>query len=144
MKTSLFTVVTLGAVLIAPFGPIAVGGHVAQAAQTGQYTPSPVDGKAMFDLYCTPCHGREGKGDGPAAVALKTPPADLTKISARNKGTFPTDKIRRFIEGREAVSGHGSREMPVWGSLFIGVDRESEMAKIRIANLADYLKSIQK
>ncbi len=106
--------------------------------------PSALDGQAMFQLYCTPCHGKEGRGDGPAAKALKKVPADLTKISARNGGAFPTDKIRRFIQGQETVASHGSREMPIWGGLFTGMDRDAGMATIRVASLADYVKSIQR
>lgn len=144
MKTKMFIVITFSTAVSLPLGATAMGRVFSQGRQTAPYTPSPVNGKAMFDLYCTACHGKEGKGDGPAAPALKTPPADLTRISGRNKGTFPTDKIRRFIDGRETVAGHGTREMPVWGGLFVGVDRDGEMAKIRIANLTDYLRSIQK
>src|SRR6187401_2423532 len=47
------------------------------------------DAAAMFQSYCAPCHGKSGRGDGPAAAALKKAPADLTKISARNGGKFP-------------------------------------------------------
>jgi mono/diheme cytochrome c family protein len=144
MKHNIFTVITLSLTVLAPAGASAMGRGVVEGGQAAPYTPSPVNGKAMFDLYCTPCHGKEGKGDGPAAAALKTIPADLTRISARNGGTFPTEKTRRFIEGRETVAGHGTREMPVWGGLFPEIDKDSDMAKIRIANLADYLKSIQK
>jgi mono/diheme cytochrome c family protein len=106
--------------------------------------PSAVDGKAMFDTYCIACHGREAKGDGPAGKALKKAPADLTRISARNGGTFPTERIRRFISGREVVAGHGTRDMPIWGGLFTDMDRDSQMATIRIANITEYLRSIQK
>ncbi len=119
------------------------GQQAGGAAASSRGTPSALDGRGMFQLYCTSCHGKEGKGDGPAAAALKNAPADLTRISVRNAGTFPADKVRRFIEGREAVAGHGTREMPVWGGLFAGIDRDSEMATIRVAILADYLKSIQ-
>ena len=34
-------------------------------------------GKQMFSSYCAVCHGADAKGNGPAASALKTPPADL-------------------------------------------------------------------
>src|SRR5215471_18318518 len=39
---------------------------------------SSADGPGMFQSYCAPCHGKSGKGDGPASAALKTKPADLT------------------------------------------------------------------
>jgi mono/diheme cytochrome c family protein len=46
--------------------------------KTIQHVPikptSPVSGKGMFTSYCAACHGAEGKGNGPAAEALKTPP----------------------------------------------------------------------
>lgn len=35
-------------------------------------------GSDEFKATCFPCHGREGKGDGPAAKALGITPADLT------------------------------------------------------------------
>ena len=35
-------------------------------------------GEALFHTHCAPCHGAEGRGDGPAAAAIDAPPADLT------------------------------------------------------------------
>ena len=32
-----------------------------------------VAGKDLFEFYCASCHGRDGKGNGPVAPALKTP-----------------------------------------------------------------------
>ena len=32
---------------------------------------SPTSGKEMFTQYCAPCHGVDGKGNGPAASAMK-------------------------------------------------------------------------
>jgi mono/diheme cytochrome c family protein len=143
MRNNAFIFTRFNIALTLLVGAIAIGRDVAQGQQPGG-SPSAVNGKAMFETYCTACHGKEGKGDGPAAAALKTKPADLTGLSARNGGTFPTDKVRRFIEGRETVAGHGTREMPIWGGLFTGLDRDSDMARLRIANLSDYLKTIQK
>ena len=37
-----------------------------------------------FHDYCSPCHGRDGTGHGPVALALKTPPSDLTRLAAGN------------------------------------------------------------
>ena len=34
-------------------------------------------GKRIFDTHCAVCHGDTGRGDGPAAAALRPPPADL-------------------------------------------------------------------
>src|SRR6478736_1849500 len=34
------------------------------------------EGKKLYTLYCVPCHGSKGKGDGIAAPGLSKPPAD--------------------------------------------------------------------
>jgi cytochrome c553 len=99
------------------------------------------DAKGMFDSYCAVCHGKDGKGTGPAAKALAKAPADLTKISARNKGTFPDTQVRRYIQGLDEVAAHGSRDMPMWGTLFNSLNRDT--AQLRVAALADYIKGMQ-
>jgi mono/diheme cytochrome c family protein len=41
-------------------------------------TPESVNkGGELFAIYCTPCHGTSGKGDGPVATKF-VPPADLS------------------------------------------------------------------
>ena len=97
---------------------------------------------AMFSNYCAPCHGKDATGTGPAAKALSKAPADLTKISARNGGTYPEVKVKRYIEGLDEVPAHGSRDMPMWGELFRGLSRDT--AQIRVQALSDYLKGLQK
>jgi len=122
------------------------------AILAGQNTPqiktvpiketSPASGKQMFLEYCASCHGKEGKGDGPAAVALKTPPSNLSTLAARNKGTFPALRVSQAIEGDGATVAHGSREMPVWGQVFYTNETKSTV-KLRVVNLTDYVKTLQ-
>jgi len=100
-----------------------------------------IDGKTMFDSYCAVCHGKEAKGDGPAAGALKKPSTDLTRLSAKNGGAFPDVKVRRYIEGLDEVESHGTRDMPIWGGAFKALDRD--MAQIRVSALVEYLKTLQ-
>ena len=106
---------------------------------------SATSGKQMYLAYCAACHGREGKGDGPVATSLKVPPADLTVLSRMNGGKFPSVQVVNAITGRAGVPAHGSKEMPVWGPIFMtmGHQHESE-ARLRVANLADYIKSLQR
>jgi mono/diheme cytochrome c family protein len=101
------------------------------------------DPSAMFREYCAACHGREGRGDGPAAAALKTVPADLTRITARNGGKFPDVKVRRYIEGLDEIPAHGSRDMPVWGQVLRQLPGGEAAARIRVESLTKYVQSIQ-
>lgn len=99
------------------------------------------DAAAMYSSYCAACHGKSGKGDGPAAAALKKAPADLTKINARHGGKFPEVQVKRYIEGLDDLAAHGNREMPMWGSLFRDLNRDTAM--LRVQALSDYLKGMQ-
>jgi mono/diheme cytochrome c family protein len=76
---------------------------------------SSFSGAEMYKTWCASCHGPTGKGDGPAAAALKKPPADLTQLAKKNGGKFPTQRVRDYIDGTKEVASHGSRDMPVWG-----------------------------
>lgn len=105
---------------------------------------SAASGKEMFTSYCAACHGADGKGDGPAASALKVHPANLTTLSSSNGGKFPGLKVSGAIRGDATVAAHGSREMPVWGTLFRSISQghEAEVQQ-RVANLTTYVESLQ-
>lgn len=104
-------------------------------------------GEETFQQYCAACHGVLGKGDGPVAEVLTTPPPDLTRIAARNDGAFPREALIRQIDGRDSVDAHGSQQMPVWGYEFwidAGAGSFSEQQVTATLNrLVDYLESIQ-
>jgi mono/diheme cytochrome c family protein len=104
-----------------------------------------IQGADLFKAYCASCHGTNAKGGGPMATSLKTKVADLTRISERNGGTFPFARVQKIISGEQQLSsGHGSREMPVWGPIFSQVTRnDQDLGRVRIDNLARYLRDIQ-
>jgi len=106
---------------------------------------SPASGAEMFKSYCAACHGADAKGNGPAASALKVPPADLTTLAARNGGKYPSLKVSAVIRGEEVPAAHGSKEMPIWGNLFWGMSggHEAEVQQ-RVANLNKYIETLQK
>ena len=106
-------------------------------------TTSPNSGSEMFHSYCAPCHGADGKGDGPAATSLKNPPANLTQLAKKNGGRFPADHVTTVL--RNGVSGaHGSSDMPIWGPLFSQVSgHDDALVQMRISNLVRYLETIQ-
>jgi mono/diheme cytochrome c family protein len=121
---------------------VSAGAAQAQTVKKDSIKPtSASDAKQMFDSYCAVCHGKDGKGGGPAAKALTKAPADLTKLTARNSGAFPAVHVQRFIEGLDEVAAHGTRDMPMWGELFRSLNRDT--AQIRVAALTDYIKGMQ-
>jgi mono/diheme cytochrome c family protein len=103
-------------------------------------------GRQAFRIYCASCHGMGAEGNGPMATALKTEPADLTRIRERY-GSFPEDRIAAAIDGRAEVLSHGAGSMPVWGLSFQeagrDLDQEREVRE-KIRDLVAYLESIQK
>ncbi|MGD0469376.1 MAG: cytochrome c [Terriglobales bacterium] len=105
---------------------------------------SPVSGKEMYMAYCAVCHGTDGKGGGPAASALKVPPTDLTVLSKNNGGKYPALKVTSSIRGESATPAHGSKEMPVWGTLFWSMSQghEGEVQE-RVTNLTHYIETLQ-
>jgi len=104
-------------------------------------------GKNVYNKNCAVCHGREAKGDGGAVSVLTVKPADLTQIAKKNGGEFPFWKVYGIIDGRQDVSAHGSREMPIWGEEFRIQAGSSPTAgsevRGRILELVYFLQSIQ-
>lgn len=93
-----------------------VGGALAQgewqAPASAKPMKNPVKGvgnaKKNIDTNCVPCHGPQGKGDGPAAAALPPPkPADWTskKVQSETDGEL----FWKISNGRGA--------MPPWKHL---------------------------
>ena len=112
-----------------------------KAATHGKATPA---GRTLFMQHCSSCHGDDAKGAGPAALALKKQPPDLTALAKRNQGKFPYDQVRKAIDGDVEVPAHGSREMPTWGPLFLALtDLNTRKAERLTTTLTDYIKSLQ-
>jgi mono/diheme cytochrome c family protein len=103
------------------------------------------DGAELFRAYCAVCHGSGGKGDGPAAKALKTPPADLTTIAKRHGGKFPIKTVEETIlaDNDPPTVAHGTREMPLWGPIFRRAGGGRDVATMATANLLKHLESLQ-
>ena len=98
---------------------------------------SPASSLEMDTAYCAVCHGRDGKGNGPAAEALKVPPADLTILARRNGNRYPSDHVRSAIEGDVRLPAHGSKEMPARDAA------HSSEVQLRISNLNEHIESMQ-
>jgi mono/diheme cytochrome c family protein len=106
-------------------------------------TPSN-SGKEMFNMYCAVCHGTDGKGNGPAASAMKTPPIDLTALAQNNGGKYPSARVSAVLRGQANLASHGSADMPVWGPLFSSISQgQAGQVQQRVANLVDYVGTLQ-
>jgi len=101
-------------------------------------------GKEMFNSYCAVCHGKDGKGNGPAAPAMKTSPTDLTLLAQKDGGKYPAAHVAAVIKGQAMTPSHGSQDMPVWGPLFSSISQGHEsQVQQRITNLVAYIETLQ-
>jgi mono/diheme cytochrome c family protein len=137
------------AVILMMISAIAVGQQApAQGSATVKHVPitnTPSNsGKEMFNSYCAVCHGKDGKGGGPAASAMKTPPTDLTALAQKSSGKYPAAHVAAVIRGQATTPSHGSQEMPVWGPLFSSISQGHEsQVQQRITNLVSYIEGLQ-
>lgn len=137
MKMRLFGIALL-------FATAATAGEIQFVDVTPTFVQPSMSGRDTYRYYCASCHGRDARGNGPVAAALKTRPADLTKLAANNGGRFPLDRVKAFVtQGRPNLPAHGSSDMPVWGPIFQSLDPSDPIARARIDNVVAYLNSIQ-
>jgi mono/diheme cytochrome c family protein len=125
------------AMAIAPLAQQGVDDHVSSGLTSAS-------GQDSFNSHCAACHGRDAKGDGPVAAILKTKPTDLTTLARRNGGTFPRTDVISYIDGTgRALPSHGPGDMPVWGPIFRAMDTLDPRVKVRIADIAAYIETLQ-
>ena len=69
------------------------------------------------------------------------------RVNKKHKGEFLFWQVYRIIDGREEVQGYGTRDMPIWGDVFIqqegGKPVDETRAIGRILAIVHYLQSIQ-
>ena len=136
-------IIALAAIVAGTAPPNA--GQQEDVVPEGKHLIQSLEGETLFRAYCAVCHGTDAKGGGPAAAALKKTPPDLTRISQRNRGTFPAVQVQKTISGEEEIAtpAHGSRGMPIWGPIFGQIAWDQDLGRVRIYNLAKYLESLQ-
>jgi len=117
---------------------------MAAAQPTAGPTAATARGRALYVTHCALCHGGAGHGDGAFAIRLKEPPPDLTLFAAHNGDVFPSALVRRIIDGKQKMPGHGGPDMPIWGDAFrrTGTDPGDSPSE-RIDALVRYLETIQ-
>ena len=107
------------------------------------------DGQFLYMENCASCHGATGRGDGPAASGLGTPPADLTRIAARRDGIWPMLEVMSIIDGYSRRTLQRD-EMPIFDDFLKGdmidVDTGNGLKAPMQANLIEmvnYLETLQ-
>ena len=68
------------------------------------------DGQRLFQTRCFVCHGRSGKGDGPAVTGLAEKPQDLTDANWQRNTS--DDRIRTVIQGGGVTIGKSGAMPP--------------------------------
>ena len=102
------------------------------------------DGSRLYTNHCSACHGTRGEGDGPIAPLLTVNVPNLRELQRKNDGVFPAPTVLAHIDGRNAMSAHGGRQMPVWGDVFMAATREDEpVVAARIAVLVSFIAELQ-
>ena len=127
--------------------PIVVAALLACLRTEGGAAEVEDPGKQMYTRYCSACHGRDAKGDGPVSHWLTAKPTDLTQIATNAGGDFPMIKVVQAIDGTATVHGRGDSDMPVWGERFraeVGTSlHRHAQVRGKIMLIADYLRTIQ-
>jgi mono/diheme cytochrome c family protein len=121
--------------------------HAAHAQQADAIE----SGEQQFEDKCAVCHGATGTGDGVLAGGMNPKPADLTRITQRNSGTFPTKRVFDKIWGREdeIIATHKMTEMPAFYiAPVFGSDKEFEssagrLSPAQIRQVIAFLETIQ-
>jgi len=118
---------------------------------------APVDPGALeYRSSCAACHALDGKGDGPTQPALVRRPTDLTTLAKANGGVFSVQRVYEVIDGRQSVTAHGTRDMPIWGTQYLaeadfqyrytegmGPHGREAFVRARVMALVDYLNRLQ-
>ena len=111
--------------------------------------PDASEGSQAYMANCAMCHGPSGKGNGELAGDLSVKPADLTRLTRGNGGTFPVNQVLSYIDGYSR-QGREDVEMPEFGLLLKGPsvpiatgDGVMTPTPRPLAALLAYLESIQ-
>jgi mono/diheme cytochrome c family protein len=96
----------------------AINALVNPAARTAESLEA---GKVAYDIFCLPCHGAEGRGDGPVNELLRVAPSLLTQ------------QARDYTDGYlYAVVRHGRGLMPAYGDRILPETRWHVVNYVRL------------
>jgi mono/diheme cytochrome c family protein len=120
--------------------------HAAQQEQVKKVPVTRPDspiGAELYKQHCAVCHGNDLRGVGHIPAPYRVPP-DLTTLARRHGGKFPDAYVGDVLRNGVTMPAHGPAQMPIWGTDFREMDGlDATQAKLRIANLTNYIKSRQ-
>ncbi len=102
------------------YQPFHYGAGEEEALRAGRELTNPLpvtartleEGKALYETYCLVCHGAQGRGDGPIAGKIPTPPA------------YRSERVIGFPPGRLFhVVTLGSGRMPAYAAQLTADER---------------------
>ncbi len=95
------------------------GMHVALASVLPLPHPQSFDAKATFNSVCAACHGKDGRGNGPAAAGMNPKPADFNSPAFWKAA--PDSVLFKAIKDGGASVGK-SPLMVAWGGTYSDAD----------------------
>ena len=102
------------------------------AAQFGGMDGLEHRGQERFNIYCTPCHGRTGDGQGMVVVRSRT-----SGYQFPLPPTFHQDRLRHAPDGQIfATITNGVRNMPSYASQIPVYDRWAIVSYLRALQLS--------
>jgi mono/diheme cytochrome c family protein len=102
-------------------------------------------GARLYFNHCAACHGDDGEGTGPVAASMRVTVPNLRTLAERNGGTFPTETVTAYVDGRDMLAPHGDRQMPIWGDVFRGAEQGTAQRTVRrrIAAVVEFISTLQ-
>jgi mono/diheme cytochrome c family protein len=103
--------------------------YIRRLSTPGEHV-SVMAGRDIYNASCWVCHGRDGRGDGPAAKTLVgPPPRDFTDPDFHMEQR--EDEIRAVLHRGAEAAIHGSPMMVEWSSRLSDQQIEDVMAYLR-------------
>lgn len=95
------------------------------------------EAKSNYAMYCTPCHGDTGMGDGPQADAMEVPPRNHT--DGNYLSTRTDEQIFKVIKGGGPAVGFSS-SMPPFDNLLTEEEMKGMVKHVRSLCNCEYKK----
>lgn len=104
--------------------------------------PSVTAGRELYETNgCINCHGKAGRGDGPAAKSLPAKPADLRDPSKFRKGSTESAIAKTLEEGIEIEHLEPGQQTP---HHMLAMPKFNHLTKTERRSLALYILSLGK